>query len=63
MPFGSAYAKEIEDQKKAEEEKAMIYKDVLSALTEISKTDSSLAYADPNGMISKFLSVIKKIDS
>ena len=56
-------AKEIEDQKKAEEEKAMIYKDVLSALAGLSKTDSSLAYADPNGMISKFLSVIKKIDS
>lgn len=51
-------AKEIEDQKKAEEEKAMIYKDVLSALTEISKTDSSSEKLDHDSMIRKFLSVI-----
>ena len=54
--------KEIEDQKKAEEEKASSYNEVLSALTELAKTDSSLEKLDPNGMISKFLSVIKKID-
>lgn len=54
--------KEIEDQKKAEEEKAMSYKTVLDTLTELSKTDSSSEKLDPNGMISKFLSVIKKID-
>lgn len=56
----SKRAKEFEDQKKAEEEKAMIYKEVLSALAGPSKTDSSLAYADPNGMISKFLSGYKE---
>lgn len=54
--------KEIEDQKKAEEEKVMSYKAVLDTLTELSKTDSSSEKLDPNGMISKFLSVIKKID-
>lgn len=54
--------KEIEDQKKAEEEKVMSYKTVLDTLTELSKTDSSSEKLDPNGMISKFLSVIKKID-
>ena len=56
-------AKEIEDQKKAEEENVMSYKAVLDTLTELSKTDSSSEKLDPNGMISKFLSVIKKIDS
>ena len=54
--------KEIEDQKKAEEETVISYKTVLDTLTELSKTDSSSEKLDPNGMISKFLSVIKKID-
>ena len=54
--------KEIKDQKKAEEETVMSYKTVLDTLTELSKTDSSSEKLDPNGVISKFLSVIKKID-
>ena len=54
--------KEIENQKKAEDENVMSYKAVLDTLTELSKTDSSSEKLDPNGMISKFLSVIKKID-
>lgn len=54
--------KEIEDQKKAEDENVMSYKTVLDTLTELSKTDSSSEKLDPNGMFSKFLSVIKKID-
>lgn len=54
--------KEIETQKKAEDEKVMSYKAVLDTLTELSKTDSSSEKLDPNGVISKFLSVIKKID-
>lgn len=54
--------KEIEDQKKAEDEKVMSYKAVLDTLTELSKTDSSSEKLDPNDVISKFLSVIKKID-
>ena len=53
------HIKEIEDQKKADAEKVSRYKDVLSALTELSKTDSSLEYA----VIRKFLSVIMKADS
>lgn len=54
--------KEIEDQKKAEEEKVMSYKAVLDTLTELSKTDTPPEKFDADGMISKFLSVIKKID-
>ena len=54
--------KEIENQKKAEDENVMSYKALLDTLTELSKTDSSSEKLDPNGMISKFLSVIKKID-
>lgn len=54
--------KEIENQKKAEDENVMSYKAVLDTLTELSKTDSSSEKLDPNGMISKFLSVIKNID-
>ena len=57
------HIKEIEDQKKADAEKVSSYKEVFSALTALSKTDSSLAYADPDAMISKFLSVIMKADS
>lgn len=55
--------KEIEDQKKAEVEMGMSYKEVFSALTALSKTDSSLAYADPDAVISKFLSVITQTHS
>ena len=55
--------KEIEDQKKAEFTKTFVYNEALSALTELAKTDSSLEYADPNSMISKFLSVIMKANS
>ena len=47
--------KEIEAQKKADAEKASRYKDVLSALAGLSKTDSSSEKLDPNGMIGKFL--------
>lgn len=54
--------KEIEDQKKAEDEKVMSYKAVLDTLTELSKTDTPPEKFDADGMISKFLSVIKKID-
>lgn len=54
--------KEIEDQKRAKAEDEMHYKAVFSALTALSKMDSSLGTLDPNDMISKFLSVIKKSD-
>ena len=57
------HIKEIEDQKKADAEKASSYNEVLSALTALAKTDSSLEYADPNGMIRKFLSVITQTNS
>ena len=56
------HIKEIEDQKKAEVDMGMSYKEVFSALTALSKTDSSLAYADPDDVIRKFLSVIMKAD-
>lgn len=54
--------KEIEDQKKAAAEDVINYNAVVSALTAISKTDSSLGTLDANDVISKFLSVIKKSD-
>lgn len=54
--------KEIEDQKTAKAEDEMSYKAIFSALTDLSKMDSSLGTLDANDMISKFLSVIKKSD-
>ena len=57
------HIKEIEDQKKADAEKASSYNEVLSALTALAKTDSSLEYADPDAMIRKFLSVITQTNS
>jgi hypothetical protein len=54
--------KEIKNQKKAEDEKVMSYKAALDMITELTKTDSSSGKVDADGMISKFLSVIKKID-
>jgi hypothetical protein len=54
--------KEIKNQKKAEDENVMPYKAALDMITELTKTDSSSGKVDADGMISKFLSVIKKID-
>lgn len=54
--------KEIKNQKKAEDEKVMSYKAALDMITELSKTDTPPEKFDADGMISKFLSVIKKID-
>lgn len=54
--------KEIEDQKTSKAEDEMSYKGIFSALTELSKMDSSLGTLDANDVISKFLSVIKKSD-
>lgn len=54
--------KEIENQKKAEDENVMSYKALSDTLTELSKMDSSLGTLGANGLISKFLSVIKKSD-
>lgn len=54
--------KEIEDQKTAKAEDEISYKAIFSALTDLSKMDSSLGTLDANDLISKFLSVIKKSD-
>ena len=49
--------KEIEDQKTAKAEDEMSYKAIFSALTDLSKMDSSLGTLDANDLISKFLSL------